>query len=220
MTSFPEASGSPAIPQPTPPASTAVASSPPVASAFDRFVGHLFAPPVVIAPARAWLLLGLAGALAVWTDLLFYGVGMGINVMLWFAAIAGATVFAAARLGCAVPRDRLVVIGTAVALAGLPAFRDSGALKFFSLVAALALMGIGVGLPSGVGVRRMSPVAFVMALASCAVSLLTSPGAPGRAAPAGRLARRGSGGFHEAGRAVAADRDPDAGRVRDALRLR
>ena len=174
MTSFPEASGSPAIPQPTPPASTAVASSPPVASAFDRFVGHLFAPPVVIAPARAWLLLGLAGALAVWTDLLFYGVGMGINVMLWFAAIAGATVFAAARLGCAVPRDRLVVIGTAVALAGLPAFRDSGALKFFSLVAALALMGIGVGLPSGVGVRRMSPVAFVMALASCAVSLLTS----------------------------------------------
>ena len=89
----------------------------------------------MIAPARAWLLLGLAGALAVWTDLLFYGVGMGINVMLWFAAIAGATVFAAARLGCAVPRDRLVVIGTAVALAGLPAFRDSGALKFFSLVA-------------------------------------------------------------------------------------
>ena len=180
MTGFREASGSASIPQQSnPPVSTEAPTAPTAAatasgrSGLDIFVGHLFAPPIVIPPARAWLVLSLAYLLAVWTDVLFYDTGLGVNVTLWFTSIAGATVFAARRLGRHVPADRVAMMAAAVALSAVPAIRDAGALQFFSLVAALALVGIGVGLPPDVGVRRMSPVAFVIALVSCATSLLT-----------------------------------------------
>ena len=172
MTSLPEASGSPSIPASIPPATTDAAT--PTPDAIERFVGHLVAPPVVIAPERAGLVLGLAAGMAVWTDVLFYDSGLGVNLVLWFAAIAGASVWAAQRFGRTVPRDRVVVIATAVVLAGVPGFRDSDALAFFSIVAALALMGIGVGLAPDVRVGRMSPVAFIVAIVSCGIALLTS----------------------------------------------
>ncbi|MFA7249928.1 MAG: DUF4173 domain-containing protein [Dehalococcoidia bacterium] len=172
MTGFQEAPDPSALALPS---AASGSLAPPVAPrGLDAFLVSLFAPPFVLRQQELRLVAGLACILAVWTDVLFYRAGLGINVTIWFASLATAAVVAGRRLGRPLPADRVAVLAIAVALSAVTAWRDSGALQFFGLVAALGLLGVGVGLAVGLPVRNISPVSALMALINCAASMGTS----------------------------------------------
>ena len=157
-----------------------VETSPPapvasVAGAFDLLMSGLFAPPIRLLSVQARFVLLLAGGFAVWTDVLFYRAGLGVNVTIWFASLLGLVVFAGRRVGRPLPADRIAVLVLFVALSTVIAWRADDALAVFGLLAAWGLLGVGVGLGRNVRALAVSPVAALVALLSCGAALMTSP---------------------------------------------
>lgn len=141
----------------------------------DAFLARLVVPPVLLTPAQTLTVVGVAAGLGVWLDVLFEGEGAGLNVPLWLGSAVAAVVVTASRFGRPLARDRLVVLGTAVALSMVMAWRQSPALQVFGILGAIALVVLGVGLPAMTAVRRVSPVSCAVALASGVAVLLTAP---------------------------------------------
>lgn len=140
----------------------------------EGFVARLLVPPVVIQPAGVRLIGALAVLLAVWTDVLFYRSGAGINIPIWFASLALTAIVVGRRLGRPIARDRLILLAAAVTLSTVVGWRDSAALRPFGVLGALALLTLGLGLAPGLAVRAVSPFACVTAGIAAGASVATS----------------------------------------------
>jgi len=88
-----------------------------------------------IAVAASAVTVGVLG------DLLFHGTGLGINLVLWVAALAIAASWVGQRhgLGAALP-DRWLLV--AVGFASASAIRDDAALRALNLLAVIAAFGL------------------------------------------------------------------------------
>ena len=155
-------------------ATSVEADASPSGDSFEALLSRFLAPPLGLVPAQARLVLLLAGGFAVWTDVLFRGAELGLNITLWFASLVALVIVAGRRVGRPLPADRIAVLMLAVEVSAVWAWRDSGALLAFGVLGAWGLLGLGVGLPRGVRALAVSPVACVMALVSDGAALLTS----------------------------------------------
>ena len=66
-------------------ATSVEAGASPSGDSFQALLSRFLAPPLRLVPAQARLVLLLAGGFAVWTDVLFRGADLGLNIALWFA---------------------------------------------------------------------------------------------------------------------------------------
>ncbi|RJQ07146.1 MAG: hypothetical protein C4558_10135, partial [Dehalococcoidia bacterium] len=149
-------------------------SSPYRPGTFEGFIARLLLPPIVIEPAGVRVIGVLAILLAVWTDILFYRSGVGINVPIWVASLALTAVIAGRRLGRPIAGDRLALLGAAVALSTVTGWRDSAALQPFGVLGAIALLALGLGLAPGLAVRAVGPFACVAAGVAAGASVATA----------------------------------------------
>ena len=139
-------------------------------STFAAYVERLLAPPLALPAAQVRLLAGFAALIAIWTDVLFYHAGLGVNFPVWVASIVGLAIFSGRRFGRAIPADRVAVLATAVLLCTVTGWRDSIALQLLGILGTMSLLAIGFGLAPGLAVRRVSPVACVAAAIAVAAS--------------------------------------------------
>lgn len=139
------------------------------------YIERLIAPPLALPGTQVRTLAGFAALIAVWTDVLFYRAGMGVNFTVWVASITGLAVFAGRRFGRAIPADRAGVLAAAVLLCTVTAWRDSDALKAFGILGSLGLLAVGFGLAPGLAVRRVNPVACVAAAVAGGISMAVAP---------------------------------------------
>ncbi len=146
----------------------------PWANRVDAFIARQVAPSIVLTPHQTLAMGGVALGLGVWANALFANAGFGLNVPLWLGSAVGAVSVGAMRLGRPLARDRVLLLATAVALSMVVAWRDSPALQSFGMLGAVALVFLGVALPAGTAVRRLSPVSCALALASGVVALTTA----------------------------------------------
>lgn len=148
-------------------------STPFVVAAFEAFA-RLLAPPIALPSAQVRVIVGVAFALAVWTDVLFYRAGFGINFPVWVASLVIAAALAGRRLGRPLPADRLIVLGSAVLLSSVVGWRDSDALQTLGVLGTLAMLGLGFGMAPGSAVRTVSPVSVVASLIATLAALFMS----------------------------------------------
>ena len=131
--------------------------------AFDAYAARVIAPPVVAGDRDMLVALALAIGIGAVTDALFHGAMLGMNVTLWFAALALAIALGARATGRGVSTDRALLLGLSVALASIWAWRDAGPLLFFSLVGALGALALAAGLPTGRSGWRTTPLTLALA---------------------------------------------------------
>lgn len=131
--------------------------------AFDAYVARVSAPPIVAGERQVVTAFTLALAIGAVTDALFHGAMVGVNVSLWFAALALAVGLGARVTGRGVSADRALLLGLSVVLASIWAWRDAGPLLFFGLVGALGALALAAGLPSGRSSWRTTPLTLVLA---------------------------------------------------------
>jgi len=143
-------------------ASASVAASAPL-GAVDAYITRLVAPAVVATDRQVVITLGIAIGIGVVTDVLFHGAMLGVNVSLWFAALALAVGLGARATGRGVSSDRALLLALSVALASIWAWRDAGPLLFFGVVGALGALALAAGLPTGRPSWRTTPLTLVLA---------------------------------------------------------
>ena len=121
----------------------------------------------------ALTVVGVALALGVLADLLFYNAAAGANVLVWNAALITGLLVMRRRFGPAILPIQLACLGGSLVFSATPLWRASETLIFFNLLAAATLLLLAVTLPPGAGLRRVGPLRLFQSGVLAFVELLT-----------------------------------------------
>jgi hypothetical protein len=129
--------------------------------------------PSRLKPGAAAFLVAAALALGVLGEALFVFTKPGINLPIWHLAVVAALLAGARACRVSLDRRQLALIALSLVLSSLIAWRGSGSLQAFNLMAAMLTMLLAIALPWRVGARRLGFVAFLFSLAVAAIAMAT-----------------------------------------------
>ncbi|MFN8639660.1 MAG: DUF4173 domain-containing protein [Dehalococcoidia bacterium] len=146
----------------------------PVFGTVDAFVRGVLAPARILTERQAWIVAATALGLGLWTDVLFAGTWVGLNLPVWVASMVAAAIVLGRRFARPIEGQRVAILAVSVLLYSVFAWRASIVLMALGWIGGTSLLFMGVAMPAEARVDRLGVTSYVLALVGGCVALASS----------------------------------------------